>query len=471
LCASINDPPAAPAASASATSDERVKSYGRGAAILSVGIGVTGLVTYAYFALASHTLSSHDYGQITLLWSSIFIIVSVLYRPVEQMLSRTISDRDVRGQAGHEHLRVAVTIQLVLAALFLVAALALHHPLKDKLLGGSSTLYWVLIGAVLGYAASYFARGFLAGHRRFGLYGGLVFMEAISRFMFALVVAVGIFSGQSVVALGMVAAPLFSLSVVPWAVRRSLKREEAPDPAPADTDSHYAAELDAASAGEPSEEVQFTLSHGTGFASAVLLIMISEQTFLNAGPLLVKATEGAAGTAVAGFVFNALLIARAPLQLFQAIQTSILPSLTRMAVGGEDDPFRRSVRLTLSAVAVFAGCVALAFLALGPWLMHVLFGGHHHYARGGLVIVAVGMGVYLCAATLNQAALAQARARQAAIAWACTALAFVAYLAIPWGFHDKVLQVELGFLGAASLLCALLYVLYRRPVDGRNTPA
>jgi len=193
-----------------------VKTYGRGAAILSVGIGVTGLVTYAYFALASHSLSSHDYGEITLLWSTIFIIVSVLYRPVEQMLSRTISDRDVRGQAGHEHLRVAITIQLSLAALFLVGALAFNHLLKDKLLNGSSTLYWVLIGAVLGYAASYFARGFLAGHRRFGLYGGLVFMEAISRFMFAFVVAVGIASGQSVVALGMVAAPLFSLSVVPW---------------------------------------------------------------------------------------------------------------------------------------------------------------------------------------------------------------------------------------------------------------
>jgi O-antigen/teichoic acid export membrane protein len=462
LCASIKDAPPA-AAAGSSESDERVKSYGRGAAILSVGIGITGLVTYAYFALASHSLSSHAYGEITLLWSTIFIVVSVLYRPVEQMLSRTISDRDVRGQSGNEHLRVAVTIQLVLAALFLVVALALHNPLQNKLLNGSSTLYWVLIGAVLGYAASYFARGFLAGHRRFRLYGGLVFMEAISRFMFALVVTIGVASGQSVVALGMVAAPLFSLSVVPWAVRRSLKRSD--DPAAADSDSYYAVELDAVSSTEPSEEAEFTLSHGTGFAAAVLLIMISEQTFLNAGPLLVKATGGVAGTAIAGFVFNVLLIARAPLQLFQAIQTSILPSLTRMAVGGEEDPFRRSVRLTLSAVAVFASGVALAFLVLGPWLMHVLFGGNHHYARGGLVIVAVGMGVYLSAATLNQAALAQARARQAAIAWLCTAIAFVAYLAIPWGFNDKVLQVELGYLGAASLLCALLYGLYRRPVQ------
>ncbi|MEJ7657730.1 MAG: hypothetical protein WKF33_11960, partial [Thermoleophilaceae bacterium] len=50
--------------------------YGRGAAILSVGIGVTGLVTYAYFSLASYALSPAEYGGITLLWSAVFIAVA-----------------------------------------------------------------------------------------------------------------------------------------------------------------------------------------------------------------------------------------------------------------------------------------------------------------------------------------------------------------------------------------------------------
>ncbi len=145
--------------------------------------------------------------------------------------------------------------------------------------------------------------------------------------------------------------------------------------------------------------------------------MLSEQTFLNAGPLLVKATEGARGAALAGFAFNVLLIARAPLQLFQAIQTSILPHLTRLRASGETDPFRRSVNLTLIAIAGFAGCVALVMLAVGPWLMGVVFGGDFDYERGGLVLVSIGMGLYLSAATLNQALLAHGRARQAAIAW------------------------------------------------------
>ena len=186
------------------------RSYGRGAAILSVGIGATGIITFAYFSLASYSLSEEEYGHITLLWSAVFITVSVLYRPVEQLLSRTIADRDARGVQGSEHLRIAATIQLALGVLFAVVALVLRDPIENDLFGGSSTLYWVLLVSVLAYAASYFARGYLAGHRLFPLYGALVLMEASSRCLFALAVAIGIAEGQSAVALGMAAAPIVS---------------------------------------------------------------------------------------------------------------------------------------------------------------------------------------------------------------------------------------------------------------------
>jgi O-antigen/teichoic acid export membrane protein len=390
---------------------EGTRSYGRGAAILSVGIGATGLIAFAYFSLASYALEEAEYGRITLLWSAVFITVSVLYRPIEQLLSRTIADRDARGVA------------------------------------------------VLAYAASYFARGFLAGHHRFGLYGGLVLMEASSRCLFALAVAVGIAEGETAVALGMAAAPIVSLGVVvPWAIRRRLRAQ--PPSAPAGAQS---AALDAAARDEPAAgaEPEFTLARGSGFAVAVLLVMLSEQTFLNAGPLLVEATEGARGAALAGFTFNVLLIARAPLQLFQAVQASILPHLTRMRASGETDPFRRSVNLTLVAISAFAACVALVMLAVGPLLMDLLFGGEFDYERGGLVLVSLGMGLYLAAATLNQALLAHGRARQAAAAWAACAAAFALFLLLA-DFDDRVLQVELAFLGAAAALCALLHTLYRR---------
>jgi O-antigen/teichoic acid export membrane protein len=435
-------------------SKPRSSSYGRGAAILSVGIGATGLITFAYFSLASHVLPEDEYGRITLLWSAVFITVSVLYRPVEQLLSRTIADHDARGVTGTEHLRVAGTIQLGLGLLFVVVALALRGPIEDDLFAGSAALYWILVVAVLAYAASYFARGYLAGHRLFPLYGGLVLMEATSRCLFALAVAVGIADGQTAVALGMVAAPIVSLAVVPPALARRLDRHRpAADPAA----------LDAASRDEPAaaREPEFTLARGTGFAAAVLVVMLCEQTFLNAGPLLVKATADAGGAALAGFAFNVLLIARAPLQLFQAVQTSILPHLTRARAGGERDTFARSVNVTLTAIAGFAGIVALVMLAAGPAVMDLLFGGDFDYDRLGLVLVSLGMGLYLSAATLNQALLAHARARQSATCWAACAAAFVLFLVLA-DFDDRVLQVEVAFLGAAALLASSLYALYTR---------
>ena len=55
-----------------------------------------------------------------------FVILSVIYRPIEQLLSRMIADRRARGLHGHP-LRVPAMIQSSFALLFLVAALALRR--------------------------------------------------------------------------------------------------------------------------------------------------------------------------------------------------------------------------------------------------------------------------------------------------------------------------------------------------------
>jgi hypothetical protein len=93
--------------------------------------------------------------------------------------------------------------------------------------------------------------------------------------------------------------------------------------------------------------------------------------------------------------------------------------------------------------------------------MDVIFGGDFDYERGGLVLVSIGMGLYLAAATLNQALLAHGRAPHAAAVWAACAVAFALFLLIA-DFDNRVLQVEIAFLGAAAALCALLHSLYRR---------
>jgi O-antigen/teichoic acid export membrane protein len=422
--------------------------YGKTASFLAIGVGLTGLITYAYFLIASHVLSTHDYGQITVLWSAVFITISTLYRPVEQLLSRHISERLVKHEPIGQEMRVASTIQIGLALTFAVVALALRGPIQDGLLEGNETLYWVFFGAVLFYAASYFARGFLAGQRRFGPFTALILSESVFRTSFAVLVAIGLLSGQSAVAIGIVAAPSLSLLVVPLAFALRA-RKEAAQPAPAPVESE-------------AEHEELSLRQGGGFAAAVLVIMFSEQAFLNAGPLITRALQDATA---AGFIFNVLMIARAPLQLFQAVSTSILPHLTSLHTSTAPDSereFHRTVRMVLLGILAFTAVAFVAMGVAGPKLMQIAFSDKFTYDRAGLLLVTAGMGLYLGSVTLNQACLAQGQVRRAAARWIACAAFFIGWNFVPL-VANEFRRVEIGFVLTAGVLFGLLYLVYRRP--------
>lgn len=424
--------------------------YGKTASFLAVGVGLTGVITYAYFLIASHTLSKTDYGQITVLWSAVFITISALYRPIEQLLSRHISERMTKGQSLGEPLRVASLIQLGLSLLFTVLALALRGPIQNNLLDGNETLYWVFFTSVLFYAASYFARGFLAGKQEFGLFVALILSESCFRTIFAVLVAFSVLSGQSAVAIGITAAPALSLLVVPFAFAHKAQKDKA------------AAAAAPAVVDDGAGDAGFSLKHGGGFAAAVFLIMFSEQAFLNAGPLIIRGLQGAGE---AGIIFNILMLARAPLQLFQSVSTSILPHLT--SLHSSDDPdapreFGHTVKMVLLGIVAFTALVAVVVLIAGPKCMEIAFGKNGTYERVGLLLVTFGMGLYLSSVTLNQACIAMGQVRRASIRWITCAAVFIGWNFLPLVSNEQ-LRVELGFLIAAAVLFLLLLWVYRHP--------
>ena len=279
--------------------------------------GLTGVITYAYFLIASHTLSKPDYGQITVLWSAVFITISTLYRPIEQLLCRHISERD--GQRANRSASRCGSPRRSSSASRCSSpcvALALRGPIQNDLLEGNETLYWVFFTSVLFYAASYFARGFLAGNQQFGLFVALILTNPASAR------SSPCWSRSASSAASRLGrdrdhrgAGARRLLVVPFAFARRAQKEKATAPPPA------------AEATGAERRGLLASRHGGGFAAAVLLIMFSEQAFLNAGPLIIRGLQGAAE---AGYIFNVLMLARAPLQLFQSISTSILPHLTSL---------------------------------------------------------------------------------------------------------------------------------------------
>jgi hypothetical protein len=164
----------------------------------------------------------------------------------------------------------------------------------------------------------------------------------------------------------------------------------------------------------------------------------------------------------AGYVFNVLLIARAPLQLFQAIQGSLLPHLAgwRPRRAGTSSRGRSGSPCSRSPGSPARWRWACSPSA--PFAMDLLFEDSYTYARFGLALIAVGMGAHLIAGTLNQAALARDRAGLAAAGWVFSALLFVGWMVSPV-IEDPLVRTEVGYAGAALVLCALLTAVYRRP--------
>ena len=421
--------------------EAETREYGRSAGLLTLALGTAGLLAYAFFAVSSHTLDSHAYGTIVVLWSVNFIVAATLFRPIEQLLSRNLAEHEEMGEGTGHVLKIAGLIQGTVTTLAVVVMLALKGPLTDELLDGSTTLYWVLVVGVAAFGADYYARGFLAGRRQFGFYATLLVLEGASRLVFPVAVAIGIASGIDAVALGVAVAPLAALAVLPLAFARRTK--------PTVTEV-------------PTEGgLEFTLARGGAFASAVLVMMLSEQVLVSSGALFVR---GAVDAAAAGYMFNVMMVARAPLLLFQAVAASLLPHLTRLrarrdATGA--DAFRMSINNTLLIIAGFAAAVTVGVALIGPPVMQIAFGDKFEYNRLGLVIVAIGMGFYLSAAALNQAALAQGQARRAALCWSGCATAFVIFNLIQP--LNPFRTVEIGFTVCAAALSGLLYLLYRKP--------
>jgi O-antigen/teichoic acid export membrane protein len=190
--------------------------------------------------------------------------------------------------------------------------------------------------------------------------------------------------------------------------------------------------------------------------------MFSEQAFLNAGPLIIRGLQNAEA---AGFIFNVLMLARAPLQLFQSVSTSILPHLTKLHASGSEKgraEFGKTVRVVLLGIAAFTTLVVVVVLIAGPKLMQIAFSHKFTYDRLGLLLVSIGMGLYLCSVTVNQACIAQGQVRRAAARWISCAALFIGWNFVPL-VSNEFRRVEFGFLLAAGVLFALLYYVYRRP--------
>lgn len=397
--------PQAPAA-ASVTEAPAAAGAAPGALLMSIGTLGSGVMAYGFNVVVAQTLGPDAYGPVAVLWAAMFLAAIVLFRPIEQTLSREISEALVHGRATAPLLASVGRIAGVIALVAAVACAAAWRPITDGLFDGQGILTAMLIVGIAGYGLSYFVRGVVGGHRWYAGYGVLLLADGAVR----LALVLPLFAIASV----SLAGAALAAAAVAGAVAPLLLRDGRGLFAPLRDRGAGAA----AGAAPPTGRL-------ARFAGPLGLVALGDQVLLSGGPVLVMLHGGEHASKAAGVVFAATMLVRAPAYLFQGVSAALLPNLTTMLARSDHAGFRRAVGRTVGILAAFSGVAALGAFAVGPAVMHLLYGAGFDATRGDLALLAVGAGGYLVAGTLSQAALARSEAVATAAIWIGSAAAFV----------------------------------------------
>ena len=185
------------------------------ATLMSVGTLASGVLAYAFNVLAARALGPAAYGAIGALWGGMFLLAVLLFRPIEQTISRAVADHVARGEDARPVVRAAAWLTALITTAAVAGCIFAWVPITDRLFGGEPVLTVALIAGLAGYGLSYFARGLVGGVQWFGGYGLVLLADGAIRFVLALPLL--IVASQTVAAVAIAAAaaggalaPLFS---------------------------------------------------------------------------------------------------------------------------------------------------------------------------------------------------------------------------------------------------------------------
>ena len=425
----------AQAAAIPAVAHERRRASFAGAWLLSAAMALSGILTYAFHVLAARSLGPSAYGQIAVLWGTIFLVAIVLFRPLEQTTSRAVADRLARGEEVRTVIRSVSLIALGISVALGVIAAATWGRLSALLFAGDGFMTAMLLAGVLGYGLSYFVRGLVGGVRWFSGYSVVLLVDSVARLVVA---APLVFVASKATAAVALLAAAVAGAVAPLTVARSRLKP-----------------LREGGTGR-----RFHPAAALAFAAPASAVAGSDQLLVNGAPLLVI-VGGGGGAKAAGVVFAATMLVRAPVYVFQGIAASLLPNFTLLQ--GNEPARLRAVLVRTAWTLLGTGIViVLGVAAVGPTMMRVFYGPDFASGRGSLVLLGLGVSLYLAAATLLQLLLALDRGLPAAVAWTFSAAAFVGLFVLVSG--TELWRVSVAFAAALTLNVVLHgLALARRP--------
>lgn len=396
-----------------------------GSLTIGSGLLVGGLSIYAFFRLGQEALGQDGFKPIVSLWFVMFALVPGFFLPLEQEVSRAVAHRRALGDGVRPVIRKVVPFAATITGVLIAVVALARNRFTDDLFEGSAVVTLALVIALVGYAPFHIARGICSGLGHFRTYSLMIALDGLLR--------VGACAAFLVAGVENVGPYALMVAVVPLAIAVAVFM----------SGRLRSTEGTAATWAELAPNLGWLLL-GTLCAGALI----------NAGPITVDLLgDGSAPGVVTRFA-NAVLLARVPLFLFQAVQAAMLPRLARLAALGADSEFRDVLqRLFLLVAGVGVVGVAGAFVA-GPFALELVYDGG--IDRRTITLLAFGSALYMLAAACAQSVLAMSGHVFVALGWVASFATFVATAA--WSSDELFLRVELALIASGAVALTVFTV-------------
>ena len=428
---------------------------------VAIALLIAGIATFAFFRIGTVAVGGEEaFAPIVALWFATFALTPGFFLPLEQELGRALAHRRATHDGSAPVVRKVGRLSAGLVAVIVIAILAASPLIASNYFDGDWLMVAALVATFVAFAPAHIARGICSGSGRFREYALIMGSDGVIRIVLTvLLAAVGI-KAAGVYGFVIAVSPLFAVAYV-W-------RRGALKPFPRYRTGHGADRGAVAVAPDPTREV---LDEGTPAEwnevtpnlGWLLLGSVFAAALLNAGPitatLLASDNEG---EFVTRFSF-AVLLARIPLFLFQAVQAALLPGLSRLAARGELVEFRAGL-LRLAYLVIAVGVVGtIGAFILGPFAADVVY--EVDLSGRTLAILALASSFYMLALALAQAVIALKGHALVSLGWG---IGVVTFVLVTWLSSPELFRrIEYGLLfSSIAALLAFAIALRARLASG-----
>jgi O-antigen/teichoic acid export membrane protein len=397
---------------------------------VGLGLVIAGVASYAFFIITKGALGDEAFKPVASLWFATFLLAPGFFLPLEQEVGRALAHRRALGQGGRPVVRRVLLLSIMLSGIVVVGVLAASPVITRVFFEGNAWMTVALVASFLAYAPAHMARGVCSGSGRFGAYAVVMGADGVTRVTICAVLAVVGVTVASAYGFVLAVAALSGVTIV--AMRGALRTADGP----------------------PATWSEVTPNLGWLLGGTLL-----SAALVNAGPLTIDALAPSERAGDVTRFANAVLLARVPLFMFQAVQAALLPRLARLAARGDLAEFRAGFR-RLMVVVLGVGTLGTAgsFVA-GPAVYDVVFGGG--IGRRTLTMLALGSACYMIAAATAQAVIALQGHWMVTAGWATGIGTFALVTAVAG--DDLFQRVELGLAaGSAAAMTAFSFALRNR---------